>query len=94
MAITDQTAKAVLNLTLPEQSDFGAVTIKEAILRLGLQVWREGEDFSGKRPLGNSDWQSQITDVVIEAGYSKDDWMEAESVVTEATEYLIQDICK
>lgn len=94
MAITEQTAQAVLNIVLPRQSDFGEVTIKEAVLRLGLQVWREGEEFSGKRPRGNSDWQGQITDAVIEAGYSSDDWREAEDVVDNAIEYLIQDICK
>jgi hypothetical protein len=83
-----ETCKAVLDLELPEDSDFGAVTIRQAMLMLAGQIWREGEEFSGKRPLGNSDWQSQVTDVVIAAGLSEDDWQEAERVVSDAISYM------
>jgi len=38
----------------------GEVTIKEYLQQCMRELWREGECFSGKRPLGNSDWQTVI----------------------------------
>lgn len=92
MTIPFNTAHKILTLQLPADSDFGPVTVQEALLRLSLQVWKEGEEFSGKRPLGNSDWQSQITDAVIAAGLSEDDWREAEQAVADAFGYFINNL--
>lgn len=42
------------------------VTIKEYFKTLLEQLWREEESFSGKRPFGDSGWQREIYEVLID----------------------------
>ena len=47
----------ILN-TLITSSDFKEpVTLKDYLRDILVELWCTGEGFSGKRPLGNSDWQ-------------------------------------
>ncbi len=48
-----------------------------------IRLWEQGESFSGKRPLGNSGWQSQIIESLIEAGLITTE-KEAETIITKA----------
>jgi hypothetical protein len=51
-----------------EPNDAGAETVKDYLLALLEQVWVENEGFSGKRPFGNSGWESDIYVALIKAG--------------------------
>ncbi len=44
------------------------LTVKEYFKELLCKLWNEVECFSGKRPLGNSDWQYDIYAVLIKNG--------------------------
>jgi hypothetical protein len=59
------TSEQVLNLPLPD-NDAGAATIREYLIRLLGELWREGECFSGERPFGNSDWESDLVDPLVD----------------------------
>lgn len=48
--------------------DSGATTIREYLVALAAAVWGEGEEFSGKRPFGNSDWQRKMFAALAGAG--------------------------
>lgn len=89
MDFKPEQAQQVLALELPAQSDFGNVTIRQALIRLLAMVWDETEGFNGYRPLGNSDWTDQITDSVIDAGLAVD-WDEANKLV----QYSISSLSK
>ena len=43
-----------------QRNDAGASTVREYLQKLLLELWREGECFSGKRPFGNSGWEYEI----------------------------------
>lgn len=56
-------------LDLPMQSnDSGAETIRGYLLELLLMVWEQGEDFSGKRPFGNSGWEKELYEALVKSG--------------------------
>lgn len=60
------TPDEVLALPLPS-NDAGAATVRDYLKALLLTLWREGEAFSGKRPFGNSGWDSELLDAIPEA---------------------------
>jgi hypothetical protein len=47
------------------------LTLREYLLALLLTLWDEQEDFSGKRPFGNSDWAFDVYAALIKAGHLK-----------------------
>lgn len=50
-------------------SDFDKdLTIRGYFHELLLTLWMEGEEFSGKRPFGNSGWEYDIYTPLIKAG--------------------------
>lgn len=57
----------ILNIYLPE-NDAGALTVREYLVKLLLEVWQEGEGFSGKRPFGNSGWENELVTPLAENG--------------------------
>jgi hypothetical protein len=61
------TPQQVLDLPLP-QNDSGAGSVRGYLVALLTEVWTEGEGFSGKRPFGNSGWQSDFYVPMIRAG--------------------------
>lgn len=44
------------------------VTIREYFHAIMQALWDEGESFSGKRPLGNSGWESDFISALIKEG--------------------------
>lgn len=63
--------EAVLDLEL-EENDADAATVREYLQALLCAVWEEGEGFSGKRPFGNSGWEYDLTQPLIDAGLVKE----------------------
>lgn len=51
-----------------QKNDARASTIGDYFQKLALAVWTENENFSGKRPFGNSGWQWEVYDALAEAG--------------------------
>ena len=76
------------------ENDINASTVGEFLKMLLLQLWREAEGFSGKRPFGNSDWQYQVYASLINAGYEVGELDEdgyVETVDREKADKLIAD---
>ena len=69
-------------LELPVNSNTtDATTIREYFKELLLALWKEGECFSGKRPLGNSNWEDDLYMALVEGGVvegelDEDGWLE------------------
>jgi len=57
--------QSILNCPL-EENDSGADTVKGYLKALLSTLWDEGEGFSGKRPFGNSGWEYDLTDALID----------------------------
>jgi len=53
-------------LKLPMRNDCGPVTIGETLRAMLRNLIIEGEGFSGKRPLGDSDWYAQFAIALID----------------------------
>lgn len=87
MDVSPEKAQQVLSLVLPPQSDFGAVTLRQGLIRLLSEMWDDPENFSGYRPLGSSDWPDQIIESVVNAGLALNDG-EAKQVVSRSIAYL------
>ena len=52
------------------KSDIGdSETIRQYLYQLLRSVWRENEEFSGKRPFGNSGWQYDVYKALVNGGY-------------------------
>lgn len=59
----------VLDLQLnPEDNDAEAETVRQYLGKLLEKAWTEGEDFSGKRPFGNSGWEYDLLNPLALAG--------------------------
>lgn len=52
-------------------NDANAETVRDYLKALLLKVWVQGEGFSGKRPFGNSGWEYDVTDALVEAGIAE-----------------------
>jgi hypothetical protein len=61
------TPAELLDLELPD-NDSGASTVRGYLVALLAELWREEDNFSGKRPFGNSSWQCDIYRPMIRAG--------------------------
>lgn len=63
--------KEILALTIPT-CDLGEnITIRQYLIELLDTLWVEKEGFSGKRPFGNSGWESDFNFPLIKAGLIK-----------------------
>lgn len=51
--------------------DIGQTSIRDYFKKLLINLLQEGESFSGKRPFGNSGWESFAAGPLIKAGYLK-----------------------
>jgi hypothetical protein len=61
-------ARKVLKCPMIQPNDARAETVKDFLIALLVTLWEEEEGFSGKRPLGNSDWQPQVYESLAKAG--------------------------
>jgi hypothetical protein len=59
----------VLSLPLPQPNDAQAATLRDYLIALLHELWREADEFSGKRPFGNSDWQYDLYEPMGRAGW-------------------------
>jgi hypothetical protein len=91
--------QAILNLPMDPGNDARAATIRDYLVNLLTTIWREGEDFSGKRPFGNSGWDGELIKPLVKAGVIPgkierhgylDDWDDqaGEAAITAAIEGL------
>jgi hypothetical protein len=75
-----QLAQQILNCPCPMPSnDAGTTTIRAYLVELLAALWNQGEQFSGKRPLGNSGWRYDLYEALGQAGLiacrqARDDW--------------------
>ena len=51
--------------------DCDATTLREYFRALLITLWKDGEGFSGKRPFGNSGWDSDVYLALVEMGAVK-----------------------
>lgn len=65
--MTKSTGAEILALPM-QDNDSGADTIRGYLIALLIELWREGEGFSGKRPFGNSSWEWDLYEPLVKAG--------------------------
>jgi hypothetical protein len=51
-----------------QSNDAQAATVGEYLVALVREVWRLNENFSGKRPFGNSGWHYELYAPLVRAG--------------------------
>lgn len=51
-----------------QENDANASSVRDYLKMLLRTLWREGEGFSGKRPFGNSGWESEIYAALVISG--------------------------
>lgn len=54
-------------------NDAKAKTVRVYLVTLLLNVWRDDENFDGKRPFGNSGWWTELGEAFLSAGYVRGD---------------------
>lgn len=55
-------------LDIPMQANnANAATIRDYLKALLTALWREGEEFSGKRPFGDSSWEHELYEALANA---------------------------
>lgn len=59
----------VLHCPMGKDNDADASSVGEFLGCLLAALWEENEGFSGKRPLGNSDWQWQVYEALVKKGF-------------------------
>lgn len=93
--------EAVLNAQISPR-DSGVETVREYLVRLLLTLWTVGEGFSGKRPFGNSGWEYDLYQALVNAGIitatldengyidemSREERARADALIAEAIRYL------
>ena len=60
--------KAICDLVVLTDDVPKGTTIREYFKLIAFEVWTEGEGFSGKRPFGNSGWQTDIYATLVKYG--------------------------
>ena len=60
------TGEDVLALKMREGNEAEAETIRDYFKKLLDTLWEEGEGFSGKRPFGNSAWEYDFYNALID----------------------------
>lgn len=78
--------QAVLNCPL-EENDSGADTVKGYLKALLFTLWDEDEGFSAKHPFGNSGWEYDLTDALVENKLSQTN-SEAKKLIFKAIQAL------
>lgn len=61
-------ARSALAAPMDDENDAGAATVRGYLVKLLQILWEEEEGFNGKRPFGNSGWQSDIHLALVNAG--------------------------
>lgn len=93
--------KEILNLKFNRGDMYNIKTLGDYLKKLFKTLWREGEGFSSKRPLGNSDWQWEVYYVLVKNGLVNGtideydcitdvDFEKADSIILELIDYLFE----
>jgi hypothetical protein len=78
--------------------DTDAKNIRHYFFRLLEALWLEGEGFSGKRPFGNSGWDSDLYLPLVQMGavkgeiYTEEDYSCLDTVDHKAADKLVHDL--
>lgn len=63
------TASPAAVLALPMNgNDADAATVGDYLIALLAALWRRREGFGGKRPFGNSDWEFELCQALVDGG--------------------------
>lgn len=92
--------KDILDLEIQHCCD--TYTIRSFLRSLLETLWEEGEQFSGKRPLGDSDWQSPVDQALVEAGHIhgtldengalvESDYHASDTIIKQCIHYLFEE---
>lgn len=90
----------LLDLELGD-NDVNARTLRGYLVALLQRLWVDADEFSGKHPFGNSDWQdpvylAMIREGIVDGAYDEDgyieecDWDAADLLVLDAIEGIIR----
>ena len=97
------THKEILNLKFNRGDMPNTITLGDYLKKLFKTLWKDGEDFSSKRPLGNSDWQCEIYYVLIKNNVVEGtideydcvytvDYFQADKVILDLIDYLFREV--
>lgn len=78
----------ILKMTFLSRDLDRKLTVGNYLAKLFKKVWLEGEEFNGKRPFGNSDWQDDVFSALVENGIVADEKEAAKLVLG-----LIDQVC-
>jgi hypothetical protein len=68
MSTAEETmTESVLDLPI-EGNDVDATTVRGYLLELLAALWRQGEEFSSKRPFGSGGWEYPVYEALLRAG--------------------------
>lgn len=87
--INPKVGLAVLNLRLHPDNEAHAATIRDYLTALLTRVWTENEEFSGKYPFGNSDWQYDLYGALADAGLINHDEKDEYVDTAEGDRYIL-----
>lgn len=82
------THQDILNCPLGERNSAKAKAVGDYLTKLVVRVLQEADDFSGKRPFGDSDWYWELVTPVAERFQISDE--EAAGRIVEAAESLFK----
>jgi len=75
-------------------NDARARTVAQYLNALLINLWTEGEGFSGKRPFGNSGWKVELYYALVKGGAVKgvfdEEWDDLFDIDTKAADEIIE----
>ena len=91
----------VLEVVMGDPNDAKASTVGEYLTALLSTLWTRGENFSGKRPFGNSSWPYEVYSALGRAGYvdatfdedglvEEVDSVTADRLILEAIDFMLE----
>jgi hypothetical protein len=69
------TPRELLDMPIPENNS-GARTVRAYLVKLLARVWEEEQGFDGKRPFGDSGWQTDVYVPMVHAGLISGEFFE------------------
>jgi len=57
------------------------VSMRTYFRALLMALWKDGENFSAKKPLGNSDWQSGVYESMVKKGFIEGELNEYDELI-------------
>ncbi len=99
ISLDEGAAMSILDLPMKD-NDARVETVGEYLSELLRILWIEEEGFNGKRPFGNSGWQSEVYDTLASSGVIKaenvsdDDEYEEWEYDTHEAEMIVLDAIK